>query len=77
MVRMFDRARGKSLVGSLMVSIDTGHEFRIPSVSANSLSKDSSSSDFPCVERGDDSIAGADPICLSQMPPMWLAAGGF
>ena len=76
-VSMFDKARGKSLVGSLMVSTVNGHELRISSVSATSISRDSSSRDFPCVERRDESIARADLICLSQMPPMWLAAGGF
>ena len=52
-------------------------KFRIPSVSATSVSRDSLSSDFPCAKRKDDSIAWADLIYLSQMPPMWLAAGGF
>ena len=60
-----------------MVSTVNDREFRIPSVSATSVSTDSSSSDFPCFERRDDSIAWADQICLSQTPPMWLAAGGF
>ena len=74
---MIDRARGKSLVGSLIVSTVNGQKFRIPSVSATSVSRDSLSSDFPCAERRDDSIAQADLIYLSQMPPMWLAASGF
>ena len=76
-VRLFDRARSKSVVGSLMVSTVNDCKFRIPSVSATSVSRDSLSSDFPCAERRDDSIAQADLIYLSQMPPMWLAASGF
>ena len=60
-----------------MVSTVNGCEFRIRSVSANSISRDSLSNDFLCVEGRDDSITQADLICLSQMPPMWLAAGGF
>ena len=60
-----------------MVYTVNGREFRIPSVSATSVSRDSSSSYFPCIERRDDSIARADLICLSQTPPMSLAAGGF
>ena len=74
---MFDGARGKSLVGSLMVSTVNGHEFSIPSVLAAIVSRDSSSIDFPCVERRDDSIAWAGLIYLSKMPPMCIAAGGF
>ena len=77
MVRMFGGARGKSLVGPLMVSTVNGHEVRIPSFLATSVSRDSLSSHFPCVERRDDSIIRADLICLSQMPPIWLAAVGF
>ena len=50
---MFDGARGKPLVESLMVSTVNGSEFRIPSVSATSVSRDSLSSDFPCVKRRD------------------------
>ena len=69
-VSMFDQARGKSLVGSLMVSTVNGCEFRISSVWAASVSRDSLSSDFPCVERRDDSIVQVDLICLSQTPPM-------
>ena len=76
-VRMFDGARGKSLVGSLIVFTVNGHEIRIPSVSASSVRRDSLSSDFPCFERRDDSIARGDLIRLSQTSPMWLAAGGF
>ena len=76
-VSMFDGARCKTLVGSLMVSTVNGCEFRIPSVSATSVSRESSSRDSPCVERKDGSITWADQICLSQMRPMWLAAGGF
>ena len=49
-VSVFDQARGKSLVGSLIISTVNDREFRIPSVSATSVSTDSSSSDFPCVE---------------------------
>ena len=74
-VSMFEGARGKSLVGSLMVSTVNGPEDRIPSVSATSVSRDSSSSNFPCVERRDDNIERADLICLSQTPRMWLTAG--
>ena len=74
---MFDGARDKSLLGSLMVSTVNGREFRIPFVSATSVSRDSLPSNFPCVERRDDSIAWADLIFLSQTPLMWLAAGGF
>ena len=70
MVKMFEEARGKSLVGSLMLSTVNGHEFRIPSVSATSVSRDSSSSDFPCIERREDSIALSDLICFFQMPPL-------
>ena len=76
-VRMFDGARGKSLVGSLIVFTANGHEFRIPSVSATSVSRDSLLSDFPYVERRNNNIAQADLICLSQTSPMWLAAGSF
>ena len=74
---MFDGARGKPLVGLLMVSTVNGHEFRIRSNSATSVSRDSSPSDFQCNERRDDSIAQTDLICISQTPLMWLAAGGF
>ena len=74
---MFDGARGKSLVGLLMVSTVSGCEFRIPSVSATSVSRDSWSSDFPCNERRDDNITQADLIWLCQTPAMRLAAGGF
>ena len=52
-------------------------EFRIPSVSETSVSRDYLSSDFSCVQRSDDSIARADLIFLSQTPPMWPSAGGF
>ena len=64
-VRMFDGARGKSLLGLLIVSTVNDCEFRISSVSATCVSRDSLSSDFPCVERRDDSIAWADLICLN------------
>ena len=74
---MFDKARGKSIVELLMVSTVNSHKFRIPSVSATSVSRESSSIDFPCVERRDDSIVRADPICLTQITPMYLAAYGF
>ena len=47
----------------------------ILSFSATSVSRDSSSNNFPCVERRDDNIKRADLICLSQTPPMWLGAG--
>ena len=66
MVRMFQTSRGKSLTGSLMVSTFYSHEFRILSVLATSVSRYSSSSDFPCFERRDDSIAPAD---LNLPPP--------
>ena len=77
MDRMFDGQMSKSFVALLMVSTVNGREFRIPSVSATSVSRDSLSSDFPCVERRDDSIVWADLICLSQIPTIWLAASGF
>ena len=70
-VSMFDGARGKPLVGSLMVTTVNGSEFRIPSVSATSVGRDPLSSDFPCVKRRDDSIAWADLICLSQTTCSW------
>ena len=76
-VSMFKGARSKSLVGSLIVSTVNGPEFRIPFVSATSVSRDSSSDNFPCVEKRDDSIIRAGLICLSQTPPIWLAAGGL
>ena len=74
---MFEGVCDKSLVELPMVSTVNGPEFKIPSVSTNSGSRDSSSSGFPCFERRDDSIAWADRIYLSQMPPLWLAACGF
>ena len=61
-VRMFDGARGKSLVGLLMISKVKGHKSSIPSVSPTSASRDSSSSNFPCVQIRDDSTKWADLI---------------
>ena len=60
-----------------MVFTVNGHEIRIPSVSASSVSRDSLSGDFPSFERRYDSTAWGDLICLSQTSLMWLAAGGF
>ena len=57
MVRMLEGARSKSLVEMLMFSAVNGNEFRIPFISATSVSRDSSSSDFTCFEKRDDSIA--------------------
>ena len=50
---------------------------KIPLVSVTNARSDSYSSGFPYVLRKYKIIAQADLICLSQMPPMWLAAGWF
>ena len=42
--------------------VSTVNKFRIPSVSVNSISRDFSSSEFPCIKRRDGSIARADLI---------------
>ena len=59
MVKRFDGDRGKPLVGSLMLSVVKGQNFKIPSVSAISIASDFSSSYLPCVEiRGRKDGAG-------------------
>ena len=46
MVERLEGDRGKLLVGSLMLSVVKGQEFKIPSVCAISIANDSSSSDL-------------------------------
>ena len=53
MVSMFDGESGISLVGSLIVSVVRGLEFKIPSVSVANVRSDSLSSHLPCVLRND------------------------
>ena len=50
-------------------------EFRITSVSATSISRDYSSSDSPCIERNNDSIAQAHIICFSERHQCGLQVG--
>ena len=62
---------------SLIVSTVNSREFIIASVSIISVSRDSSSKLCPCVCRREFKISPANLIWCSQIPPMWLAAGGF
>ena len=70
MVKGFDGERGKLLVGSLILSVVKGQEFKIPSVSAINIAIDSSSSDLPCVCIREDRIEQAEWIWRSQTPPI-------
>ena len=71
MVKRFDGERGKLLAESLMLLVVKGPEFKIPSVSAISVTTDSSSSDLPYVcirEDRRDKLNGSDvakhhPFC--------------
>ena len=65
---MSEGARDKSFVMLLIVSTVNGCEFRVHSVSATSVTRDSLSSEITCLKRWDDSIACEDLICLSQVP---------
>ena len=72
MVKRFYGERGKLLVGSLMLPVAKGREFKIPSVSAISVASDSWSSDLPCVCIRDNRIERSERIWRSQTPPIWL-----
>lgn len=54
-----------------------GRKFKIPSVSVTSVIRDSSFRDFQSVNNSEERITLGDLICISETPPMWLAAGGF
>ena len=66
-----------SLLTSLMVSTTSGLELTMASTSVNRVFNDSSSKLLLWVLDNDAKIFLADLICLSHIPPMWLAMGGF
>ena len=77
MVSRSDAGSGIWLFSSLMVSVVIGWEFTMASTSSNYIYSDSSPRLFPCVFISAMRINLAVLICLSQMEPMWLVAGGF
>ena len=76
-VRMLTSANGAGLFTSLIVSAVNGREFNTASHSTIKVCKDSRSKLLPWLLSKPLSIALAQPTCLSQIQPNWLAFGGF
>ena len=76
MVSKLAGEKGMSLLTSLMVSVVIGLEFSIASTLTSNICNDLLSKLFPCVLTKAFRIPLAVLICLSQIPPMWLAIGG-
>ena len=77
MVRMLASTVSAGLFTSLIVSTVNGCEFNITSHSIIKVCKDSISKLFTWLLSKPLSIALAERIYLSQIPPKWLTLGGF
>ena len=77
MVRIYRGVKGCRLVGSSTASTVRSLEFKMPSASAITVCKDSSSRHSPCAFKSDPSMTLAERICCSQTPSTCLAKGGF